>query len=103
MNALAHSSTTLVCKIDGQPVSLFYNLAAKQRKQAGALLDLAHHSNKEEAESKIIHKEKWPIPISLNFANDKRLFFGSTYPELQIKDDFINLDLTKCQFESLEI
>lgn len=67
MNGLAHSNTTLVCKIDGQPVSLLFNLAAKQRKQVGATLDLAHHSNKEEAEPKVIHKEKWPIPVSINF------------------------------------
>jgi hypothetical protein len=95
INAIAHSDTTIVTKIDGQPVRSFYNVSQKQKKQQGASLDFAHHTNQEIAQPKLTHKEKWPIPSLTTVTETKRLFFGSTYPELSISELPINFDGSK--------
>ena len=103
INAIAHSDTTVVTKIDGQPVRLFYNVQQKQKKQQGAPLDCAHHSNQEVSQPKITHKEKWPIPSLTTVTETKRLFFGSTYPDFLISETPVNFESFKWQFETLEV
>ena len=75
---LAHSSITEVSvKIEQRLVQCFFNVQAKIKRpqmqqvrgqQGIQPLEKAHRTNLEEPELKIIHKDKWPVPLaSTNF------------------------------------
>jgi len=69
----------------------------------------------EEQELKIVHKDKWPIPLSSTTftkqgaplqqeTQSKSLYFGSVYPVLVINEaQPIHFELGNCQYESLEM
>jgi hypothetical protein len=64
-------------KIDFRNVTMFFNQQSKVKKQqvtnqSQQGLNFAHYSNLEEADSKIVYKDKWPIPLhATNFISNR--------------------------------
>ena len=105
---------------------MFFNQQAKVKKQQVGPnppqqgIDFAHYSNLEEAESKIVYKDKWPIPLySSTFITNRteknsksglteeirnQLFFGASCPSFFIKNEEpIEYDLNVCKFEQMDV
>lgn len=99
---MAHSVSTLVVRVDQQPVRMFYNQSQKQKRVPGQQPDPLHHSNADEPETRL-KTQKWPIPYG-GFTTDKRLNFASTYPDFTIGEELSDsFDLSKCQAEVMDV
>ena len=68
-----NASTCIAVKIDGSSakVNMHFNVGSKikrvapgQAAVAQAPVEFAYKSNLEEPEPKVVHKDKWPIPLA---------------------------------------
>ena len=77
---------------------------------------MAHKSNLEESISRVVHRDKWPIPFTFESPtsltseqgtrqNFGHLNFGSSYPNLIVdpKPSFYDLVENNCHYEMTEI
>ena len=95
-----------------ESILLFYDIGLKIKRISDPNPkhppELAHKSNLEEKEFKVIHKDKWPLPLSdINFTlvnpNNPHIWFGSTFPRLIIEKKPIVFDVSKCHCEMLHV
>ena len=112
-----NSLPTVTINLDGRKVNALYNLQSKVKRTNKPPYDSLNLQNSDEPSRKIIHNDKWPIPITfydqlLKFGSGPqssgghRLYQGSTYPTFEVSEEPFTLgeDTTsQWQFEVLEI
>lgn len=93
---------------------MYFNQSQKIKNRSGSSqqnVELSHKSNMEDTQSRVVHRDKWPIPYSYESPSSltpmaiSHLNFGSSYPNLQVESapTFYDLVENNCHYEMVDV